>query len=96
VATSSSIKATRRGFKGVVNSTNKRCEQGRKITLKKKKDGPDATAGTGKSNDQGAWKVREPRANGRYYVLVAKKVFTSGNGNRVVCKPGRSRAVKGR
>jgi hypothetical protein len=76
-------------FKGKVKSPETDCERGRKVTLKKKKKGPDATAGSSVSRRNGGWSVREPRAKGRYYALVAKqKVGTT------TCGRAESRTIK--
>jgi hypothetical protein len=93
VNTSLSASYRRGSFKGRVRSSVGGCERGRQITLKKEKRRSDGTVGRTRSNRRGVWKLRKPRANGRFYAVVARKVFTRGD-TRIVCKPARSDQVR--
>ena len=75
-------------FHGSVRSKNSVCERGRKISLKRKKAGPDLTVGNTISNRRGKWSVKEPNARGRYYAVGAKRKVGSVN-----CLAGRSKTI---
>jgi len=79
-------------FKGTVGSARAGCVRGRLVTVKKAKSGK--TVGTDTSSKGGGWKVRKPRARGRYKAHVAKKVFTAGNGDKIVCLADDSPAIR--
>ena len=83
-------------FKGKANSSVAACKRGRSVVLKKVKPGTDARAGTKKTNRRGAWKLRKGKAKGRYYAVVAKKVFTDSGGTTVICQRDKSNVVRAR
>lgn len=93
VSSSSTIRYANGTFKGRVRSAKPGCRRGRVVTVKRKKRGADTVIGSNKTNRRGVWKVRHPRAKGRYYAVVKRKRFASGD-QTVVCKQGRSRAKR--
>jgi len=94
VATKLTMKYKRRAFKGKANSSVPACERGRMVVLKKVKPGKDARVGTKKTNRNGRWALRKGKAKGRYYAVVAKKVFTDAGGTTVICRRDKSNVVR--
>ena len=90
VASVLTAKYRRGAFRGKVSAKVARCESLRRVTIKKRKPGKDARVGRTFTDRAGKWKLRRRNVNGRFYGVVAKKVFTSGNGTRVICRPDRS------
>ena len=87
-----SIRYNGRAFKGAVNSDDPRCERGRRVLLKKKRPGRDATVGSDRTNRRGAYSIPEPRANGTYYtVATKKKTRVAADGSQTICTKSRSR-----
>jgi hypothetical protein len=86
VSSTVSINFNRPVFKGKVNSQRGGCERSRRVVLKKK-SGP---VGDDVTNSRGGWKVRERRANGGYWAVAKRKVFTAPNGDTVICQRGKS------
>ena len=76
-------------FAGAVRSDENECESGRRVTLKKKRPGPDQKVGQTVTNQRGRWEIRVPDAKGRYYAKTPKQSVTSDEG-RVVCGGARS------
>ncbi len=74
-----------RAFKGTVTSSDPRCVDGRSVLLKRKTRSGDKTDGRARTDDRGAWKVRDRNADGRYFARVTKKSSGSGD-NELVCK----------
>jgi len=88
VGTTLSIKYDRKparkaAFKGAVRSRVHKCETGRQVELHRRKTG---VVGRDMSNAKGKWKVRYPRARGKFFAEVLRKVFTRRDGATVICK----------
>jgi len=81
-------------FRGVVGSSNNGCQRGRLVTLKKKTRSGAKTVGTTTSKSDGTWSKRKRRAKGRFFAKAAKKVFTAGNGDRIVCLIDKSPTIR--
>ncbi len=96
VPTNLSIQYRRGKFSGSVGSSKTRCQAGRRITLKKKKSGPDRTLGVTRSKRNSKWSIRKRARRGKYYAVAAKKVFTAGDGHRVICRADRSPVIRRR
>jgi len=79
-----------KAFKGSVGSSRNQCVRGRLVTVKKR----GKTIGTDTSSSSGTWKVRKPRAKGRYKAHVARKVFTAANGDRIICLEDDSPSIR--
>jgi hypothetical protein len=75
--------ARKAAFKGAVRSKVHKCETGRQVELHRRKTG---VVGRDTSNAKGKWKVRYPRAQGKFFAEVLRKVFTRGDGATVICK----------
>ena len=78
----------RPAFSGKVGSERGGCESARRVVLKKKKKGRDRPVGDDVTKGNGAWKVREGGANGKYYAVAQRKVFTAPNGDTIICQRG--------
>ena len=78
-------------FLGQISSPDHRCEVGRKVRLFRKASGEDPFLGSGKSGEDGFWKVFEEDPPGMkfYYVKVVKKRVEVG-GDLRLCKAARS------
>jgi hypothetical protein len=96
VATALTIRYNRRqkAFTGSVGSSRKRCQTFRAVTLKKHRPGPNRSVGTDNSNRSGNWKIRRRARRGRFYAVVARKVFTARNGDTIVCLRDKSPTIK--
>jgi hypothetical protein len=74
-------------FHGTLKSSRQGCLGSRKMTLYRKKAGPDKKLGTDKSEDNGGWSIvigRKHVASGSYYVTAAA---------RGACKSGKSKVI---
>lgn len=91
--TSASIRKTRAGFKGTLNSSRAECEAGRIVKLKKVRPGKDRTVGRDFSSPDGRWWIRKG-ASGRFYVKVPARTVQGDDGGQVNCGAGRSRIIK--
>ncbi len=89
-ATNLTIDYSRGAFRGSVGSSKRRCQQFRLVTLKKQRPGKNKVKGQDSSNRAGNWRIFKRRARGRFYALVARKVFTARNGDRIVCQRDKS------
>jgi hypothetical protein len=96
VATKLTIKYQKPVFSGKANSSVASCRRGRRLVVKKVKPGTDARVATKKTNKNGGWKLRKGSAKGRYYAVVAKKVFTDAGGTTVICQRDKSNVVRAR
>lgn len=77
-------------FFGAVRSPNGKCKKGRDVVLKKdRRKGKDPIVGSTVSKRKGKWRIREPRARGRYYAK-AKPRKLSG----ILCEAGRSKTIR--
>jgi hypothetical protein len=67
------------------------------VTVFRKKSGPDAKYGTDKTNKKGNYLVTKGDASharsGKYYAKAKKKTKTKANGDKIVCKSGKSKTV---
>jgi hypothetical protein len=81
-------------FTGSVGSQRKRCQQGRRNTLKKHRPGKNATAGRDRSNRSGNWAIKKNVSKGRFYVVTAKKTFTNRRGTLIICRRDKSPTIK--
>jgi hypothetical protein len=88
-----SIDYDRPNFVGRVSSERDRCEQGRSVSVFKKRDGADRLIGTDETNDNGFYSVNKPGARGRFYAVVAREVF-GGYGHRHVCEADTSNTIR--
>ncbi|HYI45266.1 MAG TPA: hypothetical protein VE174_07395, partial [Actinomycetota bacterium] len=81
----------KRAFHGRVGNRFGRCQSGRLVKLLK--NGKNTGQATSKAD--GSWKVRKKgkAAKGRFQATAARKVFTRGNGDTVVCGRGESRLL---
>lgn len=87
------IKFFKRKFHGKVKSPRRQCLKGRKITVFRKKPGPDKRIGSGTSIGGGHWKVNKKPDKGKKYYAKVKKRRVKKHGHSHRCKPGRSRTV---
>jgi hypothetical protein len=74
-------------FHGTLKSPRHGCLGSRKMTLYRKKAGPDKKLGTDKSEDNGGWSIvigRKHVPSGSYYVTAAA---------RGACKSGKSKVI---
>lgn len=76
-------------FKGNVRSPESACENGRNVSLRKKRQGPDRTVGSTISRRNGAWSIREPRPKGRYYAVAPRRSVDATS-----CETGMSRTIR--
>jgi hypothetical protein len=81
-------------FNGKVKSRKALCKKGRKVTVFRVKSGADAKFGTDKTNKKGKYVVAPGKkaAAGNYYAKAKKKVKKK-NGNKIVCKKGKSPTI---
>jgi hypothetical protein len=81
-------------FKGKVKSAKKLCKKKRKVTVFRKKSGPDVAFGSDKTNKKGKYVVAPGKhaPSGKYYSKAKKKVKHK-NGNKIVCKKGKSPTI---
>jgi hypothetical protein len=81
----------KRAFKGRVGNRFAKCQAGRLIKLSK--NGKNVGQATSKAD--GSWKIRKKgkAARGRFQATAARKVFTRGNGDTVVCGKGTSKVL---
>ena len=89
VATSLSISHRGGFFGGRVGSQSEDCIEGRVVKVRKKKQGIDRVVGSSTSNSRGAWVVRAPRGDGKFYATVAGATIEGGE---VTLRCGRARA----
>jgi hypothetical protein len=84
-------------FKGKVKSRKKACRRHRKVTVLRKKPGPDAKYGSDFTNRKGKYVVTRGDATharaGKYYAKAKKKVKVKSNGTKIVCKKGKSKTI---
>ena len=83
-------------FKGKVKSRKALCRKKRKVTVFRVKSGPDVKYGTDLTNKKGKYVVTKGDAThakaGNYYAKAKKKVKHK-NGNKIVCKKGKSPTI---
>jgi hypothetical protein len=79
--------------KDQVFAEHEKCVGGRKVTLKRKRQGPDQTVGEDRTSNDGRSKivVKNPRP-GTYYEKLKKDEF--GHGDNHVCKGARSQEIE--
>ena len=82
-------------FEGRVRSTKPRCRRGRRIVIKKVRRGPDRRIARDRTGRRGAWR-RAARGDlrGRFYARARRKTFVRRNGDKVVCRPRRTRTIR--
>jgi hypothetical protein len=84
-------------FKGKVKSQKAVCRKHRKVTVFRKKAGPDVKYGTDFTNKKGNYLVTKGDASharsGQYYSKAKKKVKKKANGNKIVCIHGKSKTI---
>ena len=85
-----SIRYGKTAFFGRVGSPVWRCRVGRLVTVKRTSG---IEIGREWTRRDGHWRLRLPRADGRYRAVVANKIFTSRNGQRVVCGSDHSKVI---
>lgn len=79
-------------FEGQVRSSDAACEQGRKVVVKRIKNGPDRVVGRDVTDQSGAYRVSAQNPSGRFYAIATKKAGgASGGGN---CLKARSKKVR--
>ncbi|HWL66279.1 MAG TPA: hypothetical protein VNP73_09935 [Actinomycetota bacterium] len=89
-----SIRYKRSAFRGAARSAASGCRSERTIDLRKQKRGRDPKVGTAVTNANGNYRIREPRAKGKYYARAAQKTFIDENGDNIVCEAGKSRTKR--
>jgi hypothetical protein len=94
VPTTVTLRYKRPNFKGTASSSEAQCRQARGILLKRAKKGKDATSGSATTDAQGSYKIRLPRAKGRYYAIVSKTTVVTDEGDTLVCQRAKSRTIK--
>ena len=78
-------------FSGNVRAANA-CRKGRTVVVYEVHDGPKVSA---VSNKRGKYKTDSIRPQDREYVArVEKRKITKNNGDKIVCKPGKSDRVR--
>lgn len=87
------FRSARSEFGGAVKSDENECRSGRRVSLKKKRPGPDRNAGQTVTNQRGRWEVTVPDAKGSYYAKTPQQNVTTDDG-RAVCGAARSNTVK--
>jgi endonuclease/exonuclease/phosphatase family metal-dependent hydrolase len=66
------------------------CRSGRKVKLKRVRRGPDAIVKTSTTDGNGIAKMGLRNPEGKYYVVVKGRTFTTDEGTTVTCKRTRS------
>lgn len=81
-------------FYGRVRSQEDACESGRKVLLKKARNGKrDLTVDTTVTNQRGKWRIPAKRANGKFYAKTPQERVPSDQG-RVTCGGDRSKGIR--
>jgi hypothetical protein len=80
----------KRLFKGKLSSPEHACAAGQKVTVYRKRSGPDKKIGTDTTSSTGAYKVGERDAKGTYYASVSQHE-ESGLG---ICEAAKSKTVR--
>lgn len=77
-------------FYGSVSADHRTCKRNRTVRLYKvRKNRRDAIVGMDTTGFNGNYRMHKPRAKGRYYTVVARKV-SGGYGHSHVCRKDRS------
>ena len=75
-------------FSGKVLSVQDRCESHRKVSVRRRLDGPDALVGTDLTDRDGDWEVQVPSTPaGTYYARAKRKVLRRSPSHLHVCRP---------
>jgi hypothetical protein len=85
---------SRNRFRGSVGSADQECQSGRRVTVKKVRQGRDRVIGRTVTTSFGNWSLRKSVDRGRYYANVAKKTFVASNGDTVNCLFDRSPRIR--
>jgi hypothetical protein len=79
------------GFKGTLANAHKKCRINRKVTLFRKRKGPDVKIRSTRSTDKGTYIIKKRNVRGKtWYTKAAPKQFPRQNGGTVFCLKGRS------
>jgi hypothetical protein len=77
-----------------VSSDNEDCQEGRVISLKKKKRGRDGNAGATVSNQRGRWSIGKRNPKGRFYAIAKRRSFEDEDGNTIICRRAKSKTIR--
>ena len=76
---------------GRVRAKPRKCKIGRVTIVKQVQPGQDDVVGRDKTNGDGEFAIPDRNANGNFYSVAKRKVFTNSNGVRIICQKDRSK-----
>ena len=79
---------------GDLQSSNVKCEPGRRIKLFLERGGADRKVGTTRTNSTGFWEIKADLQKGKRYYMRASRKNLGPSGHRHICKAYRSSALK--
>ena len=82
-------------FKGGVAAGLPRCEPGRRVVVKKVRDGRDLIVGRDRTNDRGKWRVpHDVGGRGRYYAVATRRALDAPGDRMIICRRDRSATIR--
>jgi len=79
------------GFKGTLANASLKCRRNRKVTLFRKRRGPDVRIRSVRSTNKGTYVIKKRHVKGKtWYTKAAPKQFANPNGGTTFCLKGRS------
>jgi 6-phosphogluconolactonase (cycloisomerase 2 family) len=82
--------AKKNRFKGKITSNEADCIDGEKVTVFRKKKGPDKKLGSKDTDANGKWKLKQKNADGKFYATVGETVLPDDD----VCLAVQSKKTK--
>ncbi len=77
-------------FKGKITSSEPGCVDDEKVTVFRKKKGPDAKVGSAFSDNDGKWKLQKKNAEGKFYAVVDESALPDDD----ICLGAQSKKTK--